>query len=105
MRAFYDRMIASMHPVGALRVQFATRGGKDLAYILGGIRGRHYRGLQCSYDDDFREMGLGNLMHFSQIASLVEEGAQFYDLGTEREYKERWSDSLHTTDSLLLFRR
>jgi CelD/BcsL family acetyltransferase involved in cellulose biosynthesis len=89
---FYRLMLARLGRRGAARLAFARRDGQDLAYILGGVRGGTYRGLQFSYTAGLESLSLGNLCQYHQIHSLVDEGVVYYDLGSEVDYKKRWGE-------------
>lgn len=104
MHDFYELMMPRLAAQGTLQVRFATQDGRDLAYILGGLRGHTYRGLQFSYDADYGEFGLGNLLQAKQLTHCAAIGACHYDLGMSMEYKHRWSDWEHSTMSLFLIR-
>jgi hypothetical protein len=104
MRDFYEQMLPRLHRRSAQRVLFAQHEGRDVAYIFGGLMQRNYRGLQFSYDDDYRSFGLGNLLQLEQIRRLCDESIQTYDLGTHMDYKLRWADRPHETVTLLLMR-
>jgi hypothetical protein len=101
MLDFYRHMIPRLHRRGALRLMFAQRDGRDLAYILGGILGDTYRGLQFSFADEDAHLSLGNLCQYRQIEELCGEGIAFYDLGSEVEYKRRWGEIVRETVTLL----
>lgn len=103
MHDFYRAMLPMLHRNGALRVKFARRDGTDLGYILGGVLGDTYRGLQFSFDDEARALGLGNLLQEAQMQALVREGVTCYDLGTDVAYKQRWSDTIFETVALLVY--
>lgn len=104
MHRFYKGMLPRLSARGGQRVLFAQDSGKDIAYILGGLRQGVYRGLQFSFDTQYRQYGLGNLLQLEQISRLCEEGVCNYDLGTQMEYKTRWADYEHETLTLLLMR-
>jgi hypothetical protein len=104
MHDFYERMMPRLCRRGAQRVLFAQHEGRDVAYIFGGLRMGGYRGLQFSYDEEYREHGLGNLLQIEQIRRLCAEGADTYDLGMHMDYKLRWADREHQTVTLLLMR-
>lgn len=97
---FYRLMNRRLVARGAQRLFFARHRGRDIGYILGGVLGDTYRGLQFSFDDDYRAYSLGALMQLRQIEELCAEGYATYDLGTDIAYKERWGD--HTLDTVLL---
>jgi CelD/BcsL family acetyltransferase involved in cellulose biosynthesis len=75
---------------------FATHEGRDIGYIFGGMAGEIYRGQQFSFDDTWRDMSIGNLLQYEQLAWLCEEGAHRYDMGPLTgpfmEYKEHWTE-------------
>ncbi|HRQ88848.1 MAG TPA: GNAT family N-acetyltransferase [Bacteroidia bacterium] len=100
-RAFYRDLLSGLHRTGHLRVIFATRDGEDLAYIFGGILGRSYRGLQMSYIDECRDLGLGNRLQLENLRRCAEEGIATYDLGMHAPYKERWADRIERRVGLL----
>jgi CelD/BcsL family acetyltransferase involved in cellulose biosynthesis len=92
MNGFYRLMVRRLLARGTLRLMFAQREGRDVAYVLGALLGDAYRGLQASFDDDYAHLSLGSLMHDRQIAELCDEGVAAYDLGSEVEYKKRWGE-------------
>ncbi len=92
MNDFYRIMIPRLARRGALRLLIASIGETDVAYVFGGLMGDSYRGLQLSFDDDYRKMSLGNLMQLGMIERLCEENVMSYDLGSELEYKARWAE-------------
>ncbi len=104
MHEFYKCMLPRLCARDAQRVLFAQREGQDVAYIFGGLRQSTYRGLQFSYNAEFRTLGLGNILQAEQIRRLCEEGVQSYDLGTFMDYKVRWADREHETVTLLFLR-
>jgi hypothetical protein len=110
MYRFYERMVPSLAlkqgaSGHALRVLFARQGERDVAVCFGGVFGDTYRGLQNSFDDDFRSRSLGNVMQAESIARLCHEGISIYDLGSEMDYKARWAESALETVTLLVIRR
>ncbi len=90
--AFYDRMTARLAPRGRLRAAIATLDGQDVAMGFGALFGDTFRGLQMSYDDRFRSLGLGNLVQLQLVERLCAEGVRWYDLGTDMDYKQRWAE-------------
>ncbi len=104
MHDFYELMMPRLVGREALQLRFATQNGRDLGYILGGLQGNAYRGLQFSYDADCAEFGLGNILQAEQLAHCAAIGAHHYDLGMSMDYKRRWSDWEHFTMALFLIR-
>lgn len=105
MHGFYRDMLPRLAAHDRMRVIFARRQGRDIGYILGAVFLGTYRGLQFSFDDGDRALALGNLCQYRQIVALCDEGVSRYDLGTDMEYKRRWSDTTHDTISLIALRR
>ena len=105
MHRFYEAMIQILAMRGELRTVIARHEDRDIAYVLGGICGTQYRGLQFSFDHEFREYSLGNLCQYVQIIDLVEEGIETYDLGTDMDYKRRWAELRHDTTALIVYKR
>jgi hypothetical protein len=104
MRSFYARMLPRLAARGALRLAFARRDGLDVGYILGGLFGEVYRGLQFSFDARLAALGIGNVLQLAQVEALCAEGVLAYDLGCEVAYKARWAESLLETATLLVGR-
>jgi CelD/BcsL family acetyltransferase involved in cellulose biosynthesis len=105
MREFYARMFPRLAARGALRVLFARLGGEDVGYLSGGLAGATFRGLQFSFDQRLRALGLGNVLQLEQISRLEGSGVTRYDLGAESPYKTRWAEGRVTTIGLLARRR
>lgn len=104
MRDFYDRIARRLVARGGLRAWFARIGERDVGYVLGGVRGGTYRGLQFSYDADLEHLSIGNLLQLRQIEELCQEGLGEYDLGMEMDYKHRWAEQTRYADVLLVMR-
>jgi CelD/BcsL family acetyltransferase involved in cellulose biosynthesis len=90
--AFYRDLLEGLHATGGLRVLVARRDGVDLAHIFGGVAGSTYRGLQMSYIEEARDLGLGNRLQLENLRRCADEGITIYDLGMHAPYKERWAD-------------
>jgi CelD/BcsL family acetyltransferase involved in cellulose biosynthesis len=105
MLGFYRLMLARLARRGAARLTFARLDGGDVAYILGGVLGGAYRGLQFSFAREHRALSLGNLCQYHQVKSLCDEGVETYDLGAEVEYKRRWGERIVDTVSLFALPR
>ncbi|MEZ6030775.1 MAG: GNAT family N-acetyltransferase [Hyphomonadaceae bacterium] len=95
-RTFYGAMLRRLALAREGRVMFATHEGKDIGFIFGGMAGAIYRGQQFSFDDAWRDMSIGNVLQYEQVAWLCEEGAHRYDMGPLRgglmEYKAHWTE-------------
>ena len=102
MAPFYDHMTAYLARRGTLRLVFARCDGEDIAMGFGGILGDTFRGLQMSYDERFRHLSLGNLVQLALITRVAGEGIAHYDLGTEMDYKRRWSEPGMETVALVV---
>lgn len=104
MQRFYREMLPRLAQMGALRVGFLRKAGERVGFIFGGVLHGTYRGLQLSFDEDWRSFSLGNLAQLWMIEHLVEEGVRAYDLGSELEYKSRWAERRLETVSLVIRR-
>ena len=104
MRSFYARMVQRLSAAGAMRVTFAQVEGQDAAYILGGVFGETFRGLQFSYLERHRDLSLGNLLQLAMIERLFEQGISNYDLGSDIDYKKKWGESGLKTQTMVIFR-
>jgi hypothetical protein len=85
----------------AARVSFAVIDGGDVGYILGGIRGTTYRGMQISYNNDRRDLSIGHLLQWHEVQRCIADGMRLYDLGMPLPYKEHWSDGEMITRSIV----
>ncbi len=102
MRDFYERMLQLLAPEKACRMVFAVQGDQPIGYIMGGVMDELYRGFQFSFDSKFSHLSLGNLLQMKMIEVLSEEGLQYYDLGTEIEYKRRWAEKSVVTHAMII---
>lgn len=99
---FYRRMAWRLAASDQLRLLFARQGDRDIGYVLGGVRGRTYRGLQLSHDAGARELGIGHLLQIHQLEALAGTGIDVYDLGMDMPYKRRWADRIDETFAVLI---
>lgn len=124
MATLYDTIVRSLHVKGAVRCVFARRAGADIGFILGGVLGDTYRGLQLSYIEPARRYSVGSLLQWHEVQRLCGLGEQsrdavadvqaaiarsgqkvmHYDLGMDMEYKRHWGELTPTTRSLLVMR-
>ena len=102
LAAFYRRMAWRLAAGDQLRLLFARHADRDIGYVLGGVRGRTYRGLQLSYDRRFADHGIGHLLQIHQLEALVGTGTDVYDLGMDMAYKRRWADHVDETFAVLV---
>jgi len=104
MHDFYAALLPRLHARRGLRLRFARLDGEDIGYILGGVTGDEYRGLQFSFDNSLRDIGIGNLLQLAEIRDLAQEGFRLYDLGIDIGYKARWADERVETCTLVVRR-
>lgn len=104
MGEFYRQMGRRLAAHDGHRCWFAVRDGADVGYVLGGVRGTHYRGLQFSYDEEVGDSSIGNFMQLEQMVALHREGIESYDLGSEADYKRRWADQRVCSPVIFAFR-
>lgn len=102
MRAFYAEMVPRLARAGTLRLLVAHVDDAPRGFILGGLRGHGYRGLQFSFSRGFEALSLGNLLQLAQIERLAAEGVATYDLGTDMPYKRAWAEGLVETVPLVV---
>lgn len=103
MAAFYRAMWPRLAARGALRLLIARDAeGRDVGYLHGGALGLRFRGLQFSFDDALRALGLGNALQLELIDWLAQEGFELYDLGSRSAYKQRWAERVELTRALLV---
>lgn len=100
--AFYRALLEVLHQRGQLRLLFASYGGKEVAYIFGGVTGNTYRGLQMGYIEEVRSLGLGNRLQLENLKRCATEGVTRYDLGMHAPYKERWADRREVNTGVFL---
>jgi len=105
MSVMYELMVQRLQKRSRLSVHIATVAGVDRGFILGGVRGRRYRGLQLSFDNDFANLGLGNLLQRHQLEQLCNEGeVDSYDMGMDFPYKRRWADVAERSVAVVVHR-
>lgn len=94
MQDLYRTLGDALRSRGDRRLTIARLDGHDVGYILGGMRGPIYRGLQLSYVADVAELRVGHLLQAAEIERVAGLGARVYDLGMDLEYKRRWADDV-----------
>jgi hypothetical protein len=107
MSTLYALVSSELASAGALRAAVAVNAvGNDLAFILGGVIGDTYRGLQLSFVEKARSLSLGNFLQWHEIQRLcaVEPLITTYDLGMDMAYKRAWSERFHATRTLIAIR-
>jgi len=102
MRTFVHRVMRRAAEDEEVRVVFALRDGVDVGYLYGAIAFQGFRGLQMSFDEAYRHVGLGNLLQVETIRWLDGTDCTTYDLGAELPYKEQWAESIFTTATLVV---
>lgn len=98
---FYRQASARLARCDQLRVLLARVDGDDVGYILGGVRGDLYRGMQLSYVRAASDLGVGHLLQLAQIERLQHEGIVTYDMGMDMPYKRRWADRVDETFAIV----
>lgn len=102
MRRFYAGMWPRLAAAGELRLLLARRDGHAVGYLHGARVGSRFRGLQVSFDESERELGLGNALQLEMLRWLCEDGALSYDLGSYSDYKSRWAEEGLQTQGLIV---
>lgn len=101
---FYRQMTARLAVRDHVRALVARLDGHDVGFLLGGVRGETFRGLQLGYAREVAGYGVGHLLQIEQIRRAVGEGIGVYDLGMDMEYKRRWADRIEETFSVMVGR-
>lgn len=103
---FYSALLRRLSASADGLVMIATRDGRDIAYIFGGMAGGTYRGQQFSFDEAYRALSLGNVLQQAQISWLCEEGAERYHMGPSTgelmAYKRHWTEQALPMETWLL---
>lgn len=106
MSATYRSMVDRLQARGRARIRIARLGGRDVGYILGGVRSGRYRGLQISYVEEVAPLSIGHLLQHREVEALGAAGdIVSYDLGMDLDYKRRWADRAVQTFTLVVERR
>ena len=101
---FYAEMLPALARQNMLRTVFARHKGRDIGFSVGAEHRGHYRGLQMSFDQSYRDKSLGNLCQLRQIEALCATEAIDYDLGTNLDYKMRWAEGELSTSNVVCVR-
>ena len=104
MGALYASIVHDLAERTAIRCAFARLGDEDVGFILGGVLGDTYRGLQLSFIQKVRALSIGNILQAHEVARLCTEQVGRYDLGMDIPYKRNWGELLVTTRTLLIVR-
>lgn len=99
---FYRNMVPRLARRKALHLVLARHGDADVAFLMGGVFGQTFRGLQMSFHESHRDLALGNLCQIEQISRLPPE-VTAYDLGASGlDYKSRWAEQTLDTEILVI---
>lgn len=104
MSEFYRSLIPRLQHQDRCRCLVAQLDGADIGFVLGGIRGLRYRGLQLSYAAHAAELSVGHLLQLNEISRLCAAGVEIYDLGMDMDYKQAWSDYTEASVTLVVER-
>ncbi len=104
MAAFAAGVLGRLAPTGRGRMWVARRDGEDVGYLMGGIRGSTFRGLQLGHTSGAATLGVGHLLQMHAIRAAAADGLLTYDLGMHMPYKQRWADRTATTFTLIVRR-
>ena len=104
MALLYSTLVHDLCAGDALRCTIATVAGNDAGFILGGVLGDTYRGLQVSYTNTVGALSIGRLLQWHEVQRLCESGIETYDLGMDIPYKREWAEQIVSTRTLLCIR-
>lgn len=106
VRQFYNIMLQRLSAAQNARIIFARYENQDIGFIFGGMAGKIYRGQQFSYNVEWKNFSIGNLLQVEQIHWLCEEGAGRYDMGPldgdRMAYKQHWTEKIFFNQTWLL---
>lgn len=102
---YYECMLRRLAVSGSGRVIFARHEDLDIGFIFGGMAGKIYRGQQFSFDNEWADSSIGNLLQLEQIRWLCEEGAVRYDLGPLMGYKYHWTEKRSNIEARVLCKK
>ncbi len=121
MQSLYRRLLARL-PDHSIRFSAAYHNELPIGFVLGGVLGgmlggesggvlegsyrgsQTYRGLQISFDDNYRDLSVGTLLQMHEIERLCTQGVALYDLGMDMEYKHRWAEGRFQTRPIIVVR-
>jgi hypothetical protein len=105
-KSFYGIMLKWLIISNSARVIFAKHEDKDIGFIFGGMSADIYRGQQFSFDEQWKEYSIGNLLQLEQIKWLCETNARRYDmgplLGPRMGYKTHWTEKKFNMETWVL---
>jgi len=96
-------LLNAVNYMGACGI-LAFDGKKEVGFIYGAIFQNIFRGLQMSYDNDYRALGLGNMLQHNMLDYLANNNVEGYDLGSEVAYKSRWVEKKLAVPSIIIRR-
>ena len=100
----YRSIARRLAATGSLRVCMASLDGRDVGYVLGGVRSGIYRGLQISFSAEHRDLSIGHLLQDHELHRMAAAGVRRYDLGMDLEYKRRWADTIEVSRTIVAVR-
>jgi CelD/BcsL family acetyltransferase involved in cellulose biosynthesis len=106
VRRFYTRMGQVAARLGWLRLQFLTLGGRRIAFGYSLVYARKLYLLKAGYDPAFSPYSPFNLLCERLIRGAFDEGLLEFDfLGSDAEWKMRWTRTTRPHHWLFLFSR
>lgn len=103
MHEFVRHIFARVAAGPGLDVAFATVDGAPVGFLAGSTYGDAFRGIQMSFVESLRALGLGTFLQSQAIRRAADAGVLRYDLGSEGlPYKSDWAEAEETTVNLLI---
>lgn len=105
-RHFYGEVARWAASSGWLRFAFLRLNDRAIAFQFDLERGRTYYSLKIGYDPEYERFSPGKLLAYMMVLRAVARGLETYELlGTDEQWKYRWTDSSHERVALRWFAR
>ncbi len=100
---FYQGLLEEWGPRGYVDISVLHLNDQALAYLVGFKVDKHFYFFDTAYDERFRNLSPGMVMHNMLLEQLFTEGIEVFDFGYDANYKKRWTEETLPITDLTIF--
>ena len=102
-RLFYQNLIDAWGGSGYIDISILRLNNKAIAYLVGFIIHKCFYVFDTGYDDQYRDMSPGMVIHNMLLEELHSDDIREFDFGYMADYKKRWTEDARVILDLLIF--
>ena len=100
---FYEDLFKEWRDYEIADISLLRLNGKAIAYIVGFNFNGCFYVFDTAYDERFKKMSPGMVIHNMLLEQLFSQGPKKFDFGYMADYKKRWTDSVSVISDLIVF--